>query len=317
MDVAKGDDKGNDNHSSKNMIMPLVTEKTISVIGDSLITKNTKRIHLKIEAEDGFDPQRDLDVDSLRFGSDSVVNHGGGWKAIESKAHGKDLVITFAGENGLTHLDFDFKLIGKIKTGDLVFGYALLPGKSTTAASLIALPITIKDVNGKKILESAIENCGLEVSKPQRAFVYQYSLRGRQMVKELRVAPIKPYQKIDIAVPLENQVSDENEYEIIIPGTGHEYWCTVNQSDPSVEFSGTWQDNPKADKGCFMNSEKVSETFGDSVKFTFKEHGHACTVAWIDRWEHLTCSLTGVPGNHSLQLCTQHPHQTIPDTAPC
>jgi len=27
-------------------------------------------------AEDGFDPQRDLDMDSLRFGSDSVVNQG-------------------------------------------------------------------------------------------------------------------------------------------------------------------------------------------------------------------------------------------------
>jgi len=271
MDVAKGADKGNDNHSSKNMVMSLVTEKAISIVGDSPITKGTKSIVLRIEAEKGFFPKKDLDIDSLRFGSDSVVNHGGGCTAKSTQVVGKDLFVTFTGQHGLTHLDFDFKLIGKTKNGDLVFGYALLPGKSTTAASLIALPITIKDVNGKKVLESVIENCGLEESKAQSVFVYEYNSKGRQMIKEVQLSPITPYQKTHVAVVLDDPASDENEYEVVAPGTVHEYWRMVNHIDPSVDFVGTWQNNPEADDNCFMNSEKVSETFGDSVMFTF--HG--------------------------------------------
>lgn len=271
MDVSKGADKGNDNHSSKNMIMPLVTEKAISIVGNSPITEDTTSIVLRIDAEEGFDPKEDLDIGSLRFGSDSVVNYGDGCKVKRSQVSGKDLVVTFEGQNGLTYLDFDFKLIGNTKTGDLIFGYALLPGESPTAASLIALPITIKDVDGKKVLESAIENCGLEESRAQSVLVYEYNSKGRQMIMELQVFPIKPYQKTYVAVALDGPASDGNEYEVIIPGTPQEYWRMVNHIDPSVDFSGNWQDNAKADEDCFMNSEKVSETFGDSVTFTF--HG--------------------------------------------
>ena len=269
MDVAKGADKGNDIHSSKNMVMPLVTEKSISIVGDSPITAHTERMVVIIEAEAGFDPQRDLDIASLRFGSDSVVNHGRGCRAVSTEVDDKDIVITFSGQHGLTHLDFDFKLIGHTKTGDLVFGYALLPGKSSRAASLIALPITIKDVNGKTVLESDIENCGLEASRAQSAFVYQYNSKGRQKIMELQVQPIKPYQKTKIQVVLDDPAFHENEYEVIIPGTPHVHWRMVNHTDASVQFSGDWRENPEAHEDCFMRSEKVTETFGNSATFAF------------------------------------------------
>ena len=54
MDVAKGQDKGNDNHSSKNLIMPLVVEKLVSIVDTASVTKLTRRITVRIEAEDGW-----------------------------------------------------------------------------------------------------------------------------------------------------------------------------------------------------------------------------------------------------------------------
>jgi hypothetical protein len=270
MDVAKGADKGNDIHSSKNMVMPLVTEKAISILGASPITPHTKSIVLKIEAEKGFNPQNDLLVDSLRFGSDSVVNHGGGCKAKSSKAAGKDLIISFAGKHGVTHHDFDFKLIGKTRSGDLVFGYALLPGKSPRAASLIALPHTIKDISGKKVLECAIENAGLSDSKAQKVLVYEYSREGRRLVATRQVPAIRSYASHKFTVALDATAPDKREYAVIIPGTPHEYWRKVDETDKSVVFIGSWQANPEPAPECFLNGEMQGTESGDSVTFTFK-----------------------------------------------
>lgn len=269
MDVAKGADKGNDKHSSKNMVMPLVTEKAISIQGDSPITPDNKTIVLKIKAEKGFDPQLDLNLDSLRFGSDTVVNHGGGCKAQSSKAAGNDLIITFAGKHGLTHHDYDFKLIGKTKSGDLVFGYALLPGKSPRAASLIALPHTIKEVGGKNVLECAIENAGLSDSKAQKVLFYEYSREGRRLVAMPQVPAVRSYASHKLTVELDTADPDRRAYEVIIPGTPHEYWRMVDETDKSVVFIGSWQANPEPDENCFLNGEMLGTEFGDSVTFTF------------------------------------------------
>ena len=38
LDTAKGSDKGNDIHSSKNMILPLVVERRVSMLGKEPIT---------------------------------------------------------------------------------------------------------------------------------------------------------------------------------------------------------------------------------------------------------------------------------------
>ena len=271
MDVSKGQDKGNDNHSSKNMIMPLVTEKIISIVGTDPITHDTKRIALKIKSEDGFNAQTDMDMKTLRFGSDSVVNDGGGCKPVSTKPDGEDLIVYFEGDNGITHQDYDFKLIGRTKSDDLVFGYALLPEKSPMAASLIAMPIRIKEANGAKVLESAIENWGLSDSKAQTIIVYVYSENGRKVFKELPIPSIKPHGSTPISVPLGKDMNTAKEYEIIIPGTPGEYWQTVDVTDKSVAFTGEWKLNPKPNKKCFLNSEMVSTTFGDAVTYTF--HG--------------------------------------------
>ncbi len=270
MDVSKGADKGNDNHSSKNMIMPLATEKIISIVGADSITKDTKRISLKIESEDGFNAQTDMDMKTLRFGSDSVVNHGGGCKPVSTKPDGEDLIVYFEGDNGLTHHDYDFKLLGRTKSDDLVFGYALLPGKSPTHASLITLPYKFKDADGKKIMECTIENAGLSDSKAQEVLVYEYGSKGRKLHKTLQIPSVKPYAGHTISVEVKAAQSGGLQYEVIIPGTPGQYWRTVDFTDDSVEFTGSWKANPKPDKKCFLNTEMIGTAFGDSVTYTFR-----------------------------------------------
>lgn len=266
IDVAKGQDKGNDNHSSKNMIVPLVREKLISIVGNERITTDTMNIGLKIEAEPGFDPRRDLDVNSLRFGSDSLVNIGQGGKAVGSKADGDNLVVDFEGTHGLNRFDFDFKLIGRTKKGDLVIGYALLPGKSPTAASLVALPVQVKD----ETLAGVVENSGLETSEPAQVVVMEHSKMGWKELKRVSIPALEPYASQTVSLKLDQPAPGNCEYEIRIIGqeTCVGFWCKVDHTDNAVEFTEGW--TTRSGSPYYMNSERVTEGVGESVRFTFR-----------------------------------------------
>lgn len=129
LDVPKKQDKGKDNHSSKNIALPLVVGRRLTILNDRKITADTRIIRLQIKAEKGFDPHTDIDIDTLRFGAPEKVDYGHGCKPIKSEKTGKSLVVTFeAIGNGLTDDNFVAKLIGKSATGKLLFGYARLPG---------------------------------------------------------------------------------------------------------------------------------------------------------------------------------------------
>lgn len=258
-------------NGSKTIVVPLTTEKMISIVGDQSIAADADTIKLRIRAEDGFRPAIDMDIPTLRLGSSSVVNYGGGCKATRSYQDGEDLIVVFQGDTGTNRRDYDLKLLGRTKSGDLTFGYALLPGKSATAASLIVLPPTIDIVDGKRTFQCVVENAGLEESTPQTAVVYQYSATGRQAIHEFPVAPLKPYKNAVISIPWEEQVGDKNEYEVIILGSDRDHWQMVNDLDDSVEFTGAWESRDVPDESCWMKSEQISTTAGDSVKFTF--HG--------------------------------------------
>ena len=114
IDVPKKEDLSKDNHSSKNIVLPLVVGRRLKILDTDKITADTKTIRLQILAEEGFDPHTDVDVDSLRFGAPEEVDFGGGCKAIGSEKAGKDLVVTFdAAGHGITDDNFAAKLIGK------------------------------------------------------------------------------------------------------------------------------------------------------------------------------------------------------------
>lgn len=129
IDVSKKDDKSKDNHSSKNIVLPLVVERRLRVLNNDKITADTKTLRLQILAEDGFNPHADVDVESLRFGAPEKVDFGGGCKPVKSEKPGKDLIVTFdAAGSGITDDTFAAKLIGKTSKGKLLVGYSRLPG---------------------------------------------------------------------------------------------------------------------------------------------------------------------------------------------
>ena len=127
LDVPKADDLSNDNHNSKNIIIPLTVHKRIKILNKEKIHKDTKNIQILILSEEGFDAQKEVDLSSLRFGASQEVNFGRGSKVLKSKNQGKDLLVVFDGKNnGITEKNFAGKLIGKTKDDELIIGFSKL-----------------------------------------------------------------------------------------------------------------------------------------------------------------------------------------------
>ena len=129
IDVPKKQDLGKDDHSSKNIVLPLLVGRRLQILNPEKLTAHTKTIRLRILAEEGFDPHAEVDIDRLRFGAPEKVDFGGGCKAVKSEKSGKDLIVTFdAVGHGITNENFAAKLIGQTARGRLLFGYSRLPG---------------------------------------------------------------------------------------------------------------------------------------------------------------------------------------------
>ncbi|MFY0598262.1 MAG: hypothetical protein JXR03_01235 [Cyclobacteriaceae bacterium] len=128
IDVPKKDDYSNDNHNSKNIIIPLTTHKRLQLLTSKKDKTSSQKFQLLILSENRFDAQNDVNVESLRFGSSDKVNLGLGCKSIKTKKHSKGLLVTFEGsQSGITENDFVGKLLGRTKDGDLLIGFAKLP----------------------------------------------------------------------------------------------------------------------------------------------------------------------------------------------
>jgi len=128
IDVSKWDDKGKDNHSSKNIALPLVVGRRLQILNKNRINAKTREIRVLVIAEEGFDPQVDMDIQSLRFGAPEEVDYGRGSSVLKTKNNGKDLILIFnAKACGFTDSNFAGKLLGKTNEGKLLFSYARLP----------------------------------------------------------------------------------------------------------------------------------------------------------------------------------------------
>jgi hypothetical protein len=128
IDVPKVLDEGGDNHSSKNIVLPLVIERRLQVLNTDPIEEDTPEIRVRISAEDGFDPHKDLALGSLRFGAPAAVEYGRGCSLTGTEVDGEDLILVFAGSgNGITQNEFAGKLLGRTASGVLLIGWARLP----------------------------------------------------------------------------------------------------------------------------------------------------------------------------------------------
>ena len=158
IDVLKNDDKGGDSHSSKHITLPLVVEGLTSIEADKRISRDTRRVAVRLIAEDGFNPLTDIDVDRLRFGDPKEVNYGRGIPAAESHADSKDLLVVFEGAaHGIDESSFTAKIIGKRNDGSLYYAYPKLPGFYDDPPMLVVMPIEAE--NGNYTLR--IKNYGL------------------------------------------------------------------------------------------------------------------------------------------------------------
>ena len=176
IDVEKGYDKAGDNHSSKNICMPLNPGLLLEVLNTEAISTATPEIRVMVKAEEGFVPGTDINISTLRFGTHAVVNGGGGAKVVSSTTDPEgNLILTFNGaDTGIDSTEFAPKMLGyyalnyrnpKTPTaplGGMCYGYARLPYLNYNPALLSSrLPLIGE---GSMLTTTVVENFGLTAS---------------------------------------------------------------------------------------------------------------------------------------------------------
>lgn len=194
IDCPKDACDGTTDSSSKAVVIPLTVGRRLAILDDRALTDATREIRVEIKAEPGFDPLTAVDVDSLTFGAPREVDYGRGCRARASARSGANLVVTFDGAgHGLKPEDFAAKLIGRTKTGDLLFGYARLPGVVYQEPMLVArTPRLTRGADGALTLTVPFENVGLAdatAAAPAR-IVLREPGQGRTPGKEVRAADV-------------------------------------------------------------------------------------------------------------------------------
>lgn len=158
IDDAKEVDKPNDNHSSKAIVVETTTPRTIHV------RKQGDRFLVAIDKDTGFDPVKDIDPNSLRFGAPSRVDFGRTAPPLSTTVDGSRLTAGFSvAACGFQASDSTAKLLAHDHKGGLVLGYVALPDEPKEYP-LLSADASIKAGqigNGKRELKVRIENFGL------------------------------------------------------------------------------------------------------------------------------------------------------------
>lgn len=218
IDTIKKEDRPNDRHSSKNICLPVNKGLLLSILNEQPITASTPLIEVKIAAEKGFHPQKEVDVNSLRFGSYTEVNFGRGCRAVSTRRSGKDLIVVFDGRgSGITADEFAPKLIGRDKKGELLFGYARLPYVNYCPALLSARCPTYKEENGTVKIE--VQNFGLSFSQPADVEI----IANRKVIARGQAKALAPYESTVLELKTQDKVQEEKvKYEVVFYQDGKE-----------------------------------------------------------------------------------------------
>lgn len=209
IDTIKGEDLANDHHSSKNIAMPLNSGLRLFVLNETPISTSTQSIKVKVMAEEGFNPATDLDITSLRFGSYTTVNKGGGASVVSSSTDNDgNLVLTFNGKDtGIKTDEFAPKLIGRyakgykmnLETGknlcpSFCYGYAKLPYYNYKPAYLS--PVLPEIGEGSTVTSVKITNYGLSASVAGQ--VVKVLTKDGTILATGTVPAIEPYQSATV-----------------------------------------------------------------------------------------------------------------------
>jgi hypothetical protein len=217
IDVEKKFDVENDIHSSKNISIPLTVGRLLTILDKDKITAKTQAIRVKIAAEKEFDPQTEIDLNSLQFGEPEEVNYGRGGKVLKTEKSGKDLIVTFSG-TGKDFSDDEFaaKMLGKTTSGKLLFGYARLPWVKFIEPVLSScLPVIIPVSNGYKV-NLEVQNFGQVASKTDKIRII-YNKDGRDVeIASGKIPFLKPYEKTTIEFTCGNIFEKGIEYNFTV-----------------------------------------------------------------------------------------------------
>jgi len=215
IDVLKHNDKGSDNHSSKHICIPLTVGRLLTILDKQPITADTKTIRVKVAAEKGFDPHRDMDIDSLRFGASEEVNFGRGAKALKTEASGKDLIVTFDGTgNGITADNFAAKLLGRTSDGKLLFGYARLPWLNYIEPALSARMPKITPRPDGSNLAVEVQNFGQVASQPATLKIVDHTNNRHVVLATGTIPPLKPFAKTTLNVTSDKRFGASVKYDL-------------------------------------------------------------------------------------------------------
>lgn len=244
IDTLKKEDKPFDHHSSKNISIPLNPGVLLTVLNDKPITSGTKTIRLKVQAEEGFNPQTDMDINSLRFGASEEVNYGRGSKVLKTENDGDDLIITFEGKgNGITENEFAPKLIGKYKNGKMLYGYARLPYVDYVEPILSArAPVFSKSEKGWNG-SVEVQNFG-QVSLQKASVKIEYKKEGKMIKVASAVVPaLKPYEKADVRFMTKADFEKGADYNFLVTiYSGKKVFSTFRLSQKVAEYLQTYEE---------------------------------------------------------------------------
>lgn len=200
IDYLKGQDKGNDSHSSKNISIPLEPGRLISLLTKNKISKDTEKIEILIQSEAGFNALTDVDINSLRYGAPEEVDFGRGCHAIDFSADGKNLRVIFDGKgNGFTEDNFSAKLLGKRKSGKMLFGYNRLSWVNYDQTILSAEKVSVKKSKKLRQIVVNITNFGADNFSEAEATLI-FSRQGNELKVQGHIPSIASYETIRVTI---------------------------------------------------------------------------------------------------------------------
>ncbi len=211
IDTIKAQDLAGDNHSSKNIAMPLNPGLLLEVLNDTPISTSTAEIRVKVMKEEGFDPATQLDLSSLRFGAYGTVNKGGGASVTKSEQDADgNLILTFSGaDTGIAADEFAPKLLGRYADGyelntlagtqlkpSFCYGYARLPYYNYSPAYLS--PVLPEIGEGSQLTKVKVENFGLTASAEGK--IVKVLTAGGDVLATGSVKALEPYAAEEVSL---------------------------------------------------------------------------------------------------------------------